>query len=155
MLDPSEFTVGTFGDAAPRSLILPRSKYEAAAIVGETSEGAATAVLLEGQHKFSSFTAAGNTHWRGLIVPGVGMEVDESTLFDPDQSAERAGAVMRAEDKLYIFAISERMFRQVTPVVLCSGLLPASGRAAFTKWRVVLRRGQDTYSLYAVDATSI
>lgn len=71
MLSPQEFTVGSFGSAKPGSLILPRTKYEATALIGETEGEGAAAVFVSGQFRFQFFQSSGNTHWRGLIIPGV------------------------------------------------------------------------------------
>lgn len=82
MLAPEESTVGTFASAPAGSLILPRHKHEATAIVGLLDE-APIVVFLGNQFQFHCFPSASSHNWSGLIIPKVRMEVDESTAFDP------------------------------------------------------------------------
>lgn len=149
MLYPEEFTIGTFASAPAGSLILPRTKYEVAAIVGVIGE-ASTVVILSGQLQFNYFPTAGVENWSGMIVPNVRIEVDEKTAFDPGYGRP-PGSVIRASTFLGIHALSERAYgrTQVVPLVL---ELPAAaeGGVGFTKWQVVLGAGVDKQILMQI-----
>jgi hypothetical protein len=150
VLEPNEFTIGTFGSASPLSLVLPRNKYEAAAIVGEF-EAAPAAVFLTGNFPFHFFPSAGNQAWQGLIVPGIRIEVDEASLVDPDSDNVGLGAVVRTDTRLVIHAVAERGFRQMTPITLHKDLAAATGRAAFTTWQAVIGTGHAKRVLWRVE----
>lgn len=68
MLAPEEFTVGTFSSAPAGSLILPRQKHEATAIVGLLNE-VPIVVFLGNRFRFHSFPTASSHNWSGLIIP--------------------------------------------------------------------------------------
>lgn len=76
MLSASEFSVGCLADATGLSLVMPRNKYEDLCLVTSVNN-VAVAICLDGDQKFSSLPCADNEAWKGLIVPGVSIEVDE------------------------------------------------------------------------------
>ena len=148
MLSPNEFTIGSFESAAPSSLVLPRTEHETAAIIGEL-EGEPTAILLAGQFAFHFISCAGNNNWQGLIIPGVRVEVDEASLFDPDYSTSALGSVVRSDTRLVIRAKEERAVRQMTAITLQDDLPPAGNlKAAFTKWQIVIGAGSEKRVLW-------
>lgn len=151
MLVPEEFTVGTFSSAPAGSLILPRNKHEATAIVGLLDE-ARTAVFLGDRFQFHYFPTAGSHNWSGLIIPNVRIEVDESTAFDPAYGNSPLGTVVRATTQLSIYAKTERSFGRHGAVPLVSNL-PATydGGVGFTKWQVVLGTGPERRILLKID----
>jgi len=151
MLAPEEFTVGAFASAPAGSLILPRNKHEATAIIGLLDE-APTAVFLRDQFQFHYFNTAGSENWSGLIIPNVRVEVDESTAFDPRHIGSPLGAVVRAATELGLYAKTERSFGQSRAVSLASNLPPTfDAGVGFTKWHVVLGAGPDKRILLKVD----
>ncbi len=148
MLSPSEFTVGTFGQAVPLSLILPRTQYEETVIIGHI-EKAPVAVFLSGQHAFQYFLATGSNNWRGLIVPNIRVEVDETTVFDPDESRASLGAVIRTDTRIVIRAKSERSSNSSTGITLYDDLSSAGEfQAGFKKWQVVIGNGPEKRVLW-------
>lgn len=141
MLSPDEFTVGTFADAAPLSLILPRTSYEDAALIGSW-EGAAAAVFLSGQFAFHVFENTPRDHWCGLVVPDVRVEVDEATLFDPERNDVPLGTIIRTDTRLVVQAKRQNTFSRGTPVTLHDGLPSANElKAGFSGWQVVIGTG--------------
>lgn len=155
MLAADEFTVGKLGDALPGSLILPRTKYEAAVLIGQL-EAASAAVFLTAPHRFKFFLSAGNTHWGGLIVPDVKIELDETSLFDPDYDGSPLGSVIRMDTRLVVRAITERSFGHASQITLRSDLAPIlQGSAAFSRWQVVIGEGRGKRVLFSVDASEI
>jgi hypothetical protein len=149
MLSAREFTVGTFGDAQPLSLVLPRSKYEEIALIGWTEKGP-TAIFLSGQHAFQCFESAGNKNWRGLIVPGISVEVDETSLFD----GGGFGVAVRSDTRLAIAGKNDRAFGAFY-VTVHADLPPVHNeQASFSRWQVVLGEGQAKRVLTKVDVGS-
>ncbi|GGA91249.1 hypothetical protein GCM10011491_19070 [Brucella endophytica] len=140
MLSPNEFTVGTFASATPLSLILPRVKYEETVLVGHI-DSVAMAVFLSGSYAFDFFESA-NENWGGLIIPNVRIEVDETDLFNPDQTGASLGTVIRKDTRLIIRARRERFSGPSTEITLHDGLASAEElRAGFNKWQVVIGEG--------------
>jgi len=151
MLAPEEFTVGTFASAPAGSLILPRNKHEATAIVGLLDD-APTAVLLGNRFPFHYFPTAGSETWSGMIIPKVRVEVDESTAFDPAYGGSPLGTVVRAAAELSIYGTTERSFGRHVAVSLVSNL-PATpdGSVGFSRWQVVLGAGTEKRILFKID----
>lgn len=150
MLFPEEFTVGTFKTAEPGSLVLPRTKYEALSLICE-GDGEPTAVFLGGAHSFQSFPSGGADNWKGVIIPDVRIEIDETSLYDPDQNGHALGVIVRQETKLVIRTKAENSFGRSTPVVIQSGLPDSKGSAAFTRWQIVVGHGDEKRVLHKVD----
>lgn len=150
MLSPEEFIVGTFANAKAGSLVLPRTKYETPALVCE-GDGKPVAVLLDGDHAFISFPSGQADQWGGLIVPDVRIEIDESSLYDPDRNIPKIGTVVRREATLVVNTKAENNFGRVARVVIKSGLPDCGGSAAFTRWQVVLGRGDEKRVLHKIN----
>lgn len=146
MLASDEFAVGPFAGVAPLSLILPRTKFEVVALIG-TMKGAPAAVFLSGQYAFQCFQSADNRNWQGLIVPKVRIEVDETSLFDPDYGSPM-GTVVRQETDLVVRARTENSFGQTAPVTLHGGLPACELKAGFSQWQVVIGEGLDKRVLW-------
>ena len=153
MLSASEFTVGCLADATGVSLVLPRNKYEDLCLV--TSLGsAATAISLDGDHKFTSFQCADNEAWKGLIVPGVSIEVDEATLFDADGRYPPVGTAVRKGTELSIVSKGEnRMYSRTVYCPVAANLPKCREDMAvgFTRWQVVLWRGDEKQVLKVIE----
>lgn len=154
MLAPEEFTTGTFASALAGSLILPRNEHEVAAIVGLV-DAAPAVVILSGQFQFNYFPTAGAENWSGLIIPGVRIELDETTTFDPSYS-KPSGAAIRVDTSLGVYAQTERSFGRTRAVSLVSGLPGTTeGGVGFTKWQVVLGAGTDKRILLKIAVEAV
>jgi hypothetical protein len=150
MLSPAEFSVGCLGDASGLTLVLPRGKYDCTAIVSQAG-GPSMAVFLEGQFQFSTFDCTGNTAWKGVLIPNVTLEVDETSA---EESAGPLGALVRRDTQLMIRTKSERgIGAGVTP--LLTNLPPGHQgmAAAFTRWRIVIGEGVDRRELKIIDVS--
>ena len=84
MLQPQEIVVGPVNAAEPNSLtlILPRTKYESPMLIAGTPDGL-FAIFLGGEQPFHAFDCSGNDTWKGAMIGGVTLELDETSLFDP------------------------------------------------------------------------
>ncbi|MNR98599.1 hypothetical protein D3C71_309010 [compost metagenome] len=150
MLSPEEFTVGNVEEAPVGSIVLPRGKYESVVLLCEGDEEA-TAVFLSPQEGFPCFPAAGTDRWGGMIVPDVRLEVDQKSLYNPDSYGVLPGVLVREGAKLTIRAAGPNRFGRATSVTVKSGLPEANGGVAFTRWQVVIGRGDDKVVLHKVD----
>jgi hypothetical protein len=154
MLSPQEFGAGTLSEAQPLALVLPRDKYESMFIVGWVGEES-VAVFLSEQWKFRAFACGQNTDHGGLIVPGVDIEVDETSLFKIDRFYAPLGGVVRLDDGLFLgIQLEGQMGRGGSGLRLVSGLPPFKGQVGFTKWSVTVGRGQGKRTLYEIDAAN-
>lgn len=153
MLSAEEFTVGYVADAKPLSLMLPRTRYEHTILVGHV-EGKPTAVVLTGQHASLCFECERNNSFGGLIIPGVRIEVDETSLCDPAGMDTPSCSIIRRDTRLAIQAQSERRFGGSTSVTLHDELVSAGEqKAGFTKWQVVIGEGVTKRVLWKVDVS--
>jgi len=152
MLSASEFTVGSIGKAIPLTLVLPRHEGEEAILIARCSCGPA-ALFLSENHRFQWFASAHNEHWHGLLVAGVRIEVDETSIFDPARLHAKLGTVVRQGTQLVAQAkpASNRSVNGFEPVVLEDGLAATTDEAAgFHRWRIVIGSGRDKRVLHEV-----
>jgi hypothetical protein len=152
MLSASEFTVGSIGQATPLTLVLPRYAHEETILIGHCSSGPAAFFLRE-RHQFQWFESAGNEHWHGLLIPDIRIEVDETSVFNPNHLQPKLGTVVREGTQLVAKAkaSSNRFFNGLESVVLEDGLPPTSDEAAgFLRWQIVLGSGREKRVLHEV-----
>jgi hypothetical protein len=155
MLSGHEFTVGTLSDAKPLSLMLSRGRHEETFLVGQV-EGLTAAVFLSGDYKFGVVEGSSASHWSGLLIPNVRIEMDETSLFDPRSTDAKNGALVRAGTELAIYAWWERSFGRASKVTLETGLPPTSDLAAgFSKWQAIIGEGVEKRLLFKVDASQV
>ncbi|MDH5835270.1 hypothetical protein [Luteimonas kalidii] len=154
MLGAEEFSVGTIGDATPLALILPRNEHEPTALIGRATQGDARAIFfLDDRNLFKSFECAGNSHWTGLQIQGVRIEVDETSAFDPERQWPKAGCVLRQSTQLLAVAAGNfQSSRGTELVLLVDDLAPASHKAAFSRWQISLGQGFEKRVLHSIDA---
>ncbi len=155
MLAVEEFTCGSLNDAEPLALVLPRTKHEEPILVGGTGQKR-VAVFIGEKHSFHSFgyDVGGNDHWSGLIIKGVAIEVDESTVFDPNLGGSPLGALVRQDTRLFVRAITDGHFdRGHTVTSLIEGLETVQARhpAAFLRWQIVIGKGIEKRVLRTID----
>ena len=145
MLKPSEFSAGTLASAKPLSLLLPRGQYEQPFLIG-AQDGKGIAVLLsnQGDYRYQAFTTADAHNWSGLIIADVSIEVDETSVYDPNQG-NRLGSIVRSGTILAIAATPESWRGGSHLVPLVEGLPDLAERAGagFTRWQIVIGEGTD------------
>jgi len=152
MLKISEFFSGTIAEAGVGSLILPRSNYDHAAVIG-TVDDAPFAVFIDGPHRFRGFPSSGNTRYGGVIIPDVSFEVDERSVVDPHRFDVPLGAIICRDGLLGISAAGEHAFRGANLVELGSGHSKGTTEVAFSRWHVVLGSASEKRILFKVDVT--
>jgi len=151
MLSPKEFTVGNLEDAQPLSLMLPRDQFEATLLVGEFDQKV-VAVFLDGHLTFRYVDCEDNRNLSGLLIPNVRIEVDETSLVNPQAVPNRLGMIIRNDAGLSICARAERITLGMINVDLDTKLPAASGLSAgFSRWSVVIGEGRDKRVLKEVN----
>jgi hypothetical protein len=151
MLALSDFYPGTIADASIGSLILPRSKYEQSGIVA-SYQGSPFFVILSEDHRFYGFPSESNTSYKGLIIPGVAIEVDETSLAEHDTWESPLGSIVCVGSEVGIRS-SVNGNRPSGYVVARLSTIPASRiEAAFTRWQITLGSGPEKRILMRIDA---
>lgn len=154
MLALSEFFVSVIADAPAGSLVLPRSKYERLGIVG-TAKDNPFFVLLGDDHRFEGFPASGNTSHKGVIVPNIGIEVDETSVGEGDSWDIPLGSIVSKSGQIGVLTTNAGSFGSGR-FVASLGPTPASEVSAFfSKWRVFIGQGAEKRTLVSVDAKAI
>lgn len=83
---------------------------------------APVAVFLGPQDEFRFFEAKGTDRWGGVIVPNIRIEIDETSLYNPDIHGNRLGVLVREGPKLIIYGTAQHSFGRSAPVTVKSGL---------------------------------
>ena len=156
MLAPNEFTIGTLADAEPLALMVTSSRSNETFLIGGDGEQR-NAVFLDGDHRFSSFECSTANNWRGMLISGVSLEVDEKSLVDQNRSDVPLGALIREAGVLGILASVQHShgFKHNAQVRLVDGLPSHGGdqQLTFAKWQVVIGTGVDKRLLRTIDVT--
>ncbi len=93
MLLATQVFAGTLADVTALTLLLPRSRYEQAALIAPNGDKLFM-IFLGPQHQFQTFECSGNTHWKGLLIPGIEIEMDASSVFDPKSEDAPLGVMI-------------------------------------------------------------
>ena len=153
MLQASEFFVGFVADAQPLSLMLPRGKYEQPFLIAWREEEA-MAVFIGTEHRFQAMPCAGNTHWKGVIVPNVAVEVDQASMFNPEEGNLSEGCLVRRDTRLVLTTLKQDRFSYggYDRLAVADGLSNcAEGmEVAFRVWSVTLGLGRDKRTLFKI-----
>lgn len=151
MLALSEFFPGTIADAPVGSLILARSANERSGIIA-VYDDEPFFVILSDEGRFRGFPSGQNASNKGVIVPGVTVEVDETCLGEYDPWETARGAIVCKGGVAGIRA--EMVGARSHGIVLAMlGSFAASPvEAAFTRWQVTLGIGQEKRVLMKIDA---
>ena len=150
MLSAHEFKVDTIGNATPLTLVMPRYHGEEAILITHSAKGPA-AFFLTGGNRFRWFESTGNNAWRGLLVPNVRIEVDETSVISPDYSVPGPGCITREKDGLFVVARGEGI-RVVDSLVIQTGLATCGAAAGFSRWSIVLGEDHKRRVLHDINA---
>jgi hypothetical protein len=150
VLTPFEFSVGAIADASGLTLLLPRTKGDEPMLVTTAGE-LPIAVFLGESHTFEGFECGTADRWTGLLVPDVQIEIEETSVFDPQREYAPYGALVRTADNLSLAARLQdeyRIYRQhlvplVTGLATCRGELSTG----FRQWRIILGEGENKRTL--------
>lgn len=140
MLSIDEFTVGTFAQASPLSLVLGWDTYEPPTLIGRENDKV-VAVQLAGPQAFSCYACDQSGNDGGILIANVRIEVDEASAFNARYEDVALGSVVRKECQL---AIRARFPTAIRPsYVTLHDHLPSAGthQAGFKRWQIVLGEG--------------
>ena len=160
MLNPAEFFVAPVSAAKEMTLVLPRTEYEHRCLIVAGDEKP-IAICLDELHqlgRFLAFECGENESWKGLHIPGVRIELDESSLHDAEGRWAPRGSMVRVEDKLSLWVEFEGNHQTRSRTVAIYGKLhPCAPHmsACFLKWQIVLGEGEEKRVLATVDATPV
>lgn len=157
MLLPDEFSVGPLADAAPLTLMLPRTKYERHFLIGGPADDP-IAICFAEDYKFRAFHSAENEAHQGLLISNVRIEVDAASAVNASNYDVPLGAIVRRGTGLGIMAMLDgNSFRGYSAqlITLYSGLAEAREGCGvgFQRWNVTLGSGENRRILFEVDLT--
>jgi hypothetical protein len=146
------------GQASGLTLFLPRTNYERTFVVASSDSGLIAVCLdRDSDMAFRTFNCTQNDVWKGLQIPNIRIEVELSSLFDPDERDFPLGSIIRRNTMLGISAKSaDNIYAGRSKLVPLIAGLPANGEgmsAGFRKWSVVLGAGNDCRRLFDMDAS--
>lgn len=159
MIEPSECFAAPISLATGMTLVLPRADYEHRCLI-VMSEGKPVAICLDELHQVGHFYAIqceGNDSWNGLHLPGVRIELDETSLVEAQGRYVPKGAMIRVDDKLAIRVRLEGPYSAtISSIAIADGLPHCAPHqsACFLKWQIVLGEGEEKRVLAALDATT-
>ncbi|WP_428428780.1 hypothetical protein [Pararhizobium sp.] len=151
MLALSEFFTGTISEAPLGSLVLPRSKYDRCGIIASFND-APMFVILGDDHRFQAFPSADNSSHKGLIVPDVGIEVDETSIAEHENWDTPLGSIVCAEKEIGIRIAMIGQLSRGRSLAKLASIPPASVEASFSRWQVTRGSGADKRILMKIDA---
>lgn len=159
MLRPEQFHVGDLASAITDgiALLLPRSEYEHAALIGNALDER-YGIILDGDLPFQAYGIREEDPWIGVLIPQVRIEVNPSSCYDPATRPE-VGSIIREADMLAVVGIAgpyPRMGRPVT-ISLTDGLSPCAAhqRAGFREWKILIGDGDESRELLAVNTATV
>jgi hypothetical protein len=151
LLSPNECLVGHIGSVTTITLVIPMGRHDGSFLVVPT-DARLTAFFLEGEFAFSSFDCTENESWRGLLVPNVDIELDTSSVFDPGESHEVLGSVVRKENTLSIVAKQEKYHFGPRRIAIIGNLPAVDGglAAGFKTWCIKIGEGTNRRALKTI-----
>ena len=156
MLKPSECFAAPISAATATTLVLPRYEFDYCGLIVMRDEVPFSICLndVRGMPRFTAFNCNDNYHWRGLHIPGVEVELDETSLYNVDGFGAPLGSMTRQADKLMIsVSLSDQYQRQPRVIPIFESLPPCAPNetACFMKWQIVLGDGENKRILHEVN----
>jgi hypothetical protein len=152
MLSAEEMRVDYLGKAEGLTLVMPVGKYNEWMLV-TTAYAKPTAIFLDGNHRFQAIDCENNTNYKGLLVPNVRIEVDETSAFDTSNMPIPTGMAVRQNDGLFVAAAEDhmRMRSQLFAVQRELAECGAGLSAGFSRWQIVVGDEPDQRVLKTID----
>jgi hypothetical protein len=156
MLSPFEFSLGYIGNVTQLTLVLPIDNYDHPCVV-TLAPGKPTAIVVDERYSFTSFACEGNTHWKGIVVPNIAIELDETSSYDASGWSPPLGMLVRREDGLFVSTRPDGGSRQNTLVPILTGLPAGEAKmaAGFKKWQIVIGEGLSKRVLMTFDTEQL
>lgn len=152
---PDEIWVGGTASVSELALVLPIRKHDETLLISSEEDVRWATFLDPGRQQYHSFQISGDGAGRkGLIVPGIKIEVDQTSIFDTNLEF-KLGSIIRENDRISIVAQTYGAYGLTDErnVQLVDGLLDcdAGQSAGFKKWRVILGEGERKRVLWEID----
>ncbi len=158
MIDPSECFVAPISAAKSMTLVLPRTTYEYRCLIVTVGEKPVVVCLDEYPQlgRFLAFECQNNESWKGLHLPGVRIELDETSLHDAERHFAPLGSMVRIEGKLALQVRFEGN-HQGSYATIYDGLpmCPPYMSACFLKWQIVLGEAETKRVLWRENAALV
>lgn len=160
MLSLNEFTVATLAGAPHMSLVVPHDERSGSFLPLRLKSRGTFTVFLTGEDRFKFFhyerrDEEEDAHFlKGIVISGIAFELDETSVYDPDNGNRVSGSLIRTQDRLEIVAKSAReRIGQPLCLAIMTDLPPCEigARAGFTRWRIVLGEHQEKREILQVD----
>jgi hypothetical protein len=153
MLSTSEYTCGQIAEASPPAIIFPRTEHEQILILGTMSDRK-IAVFIGDNYRFECFDYDSGSNWAGLIIDKISIEVDEGTIFDPNETSAPLGALLREKTYLCMRAKFDRSMGGAK-ICLVDNLpkITEGYSVGFLKWQVVIGQASEKRVLATIDLT--
>jgi hypothetical protein len=151
-LMPDEIWVGSTSSVSELAIVLPRREHEETLLISQEGDTSWTTFLDPGRHQYHSFQISnGGGGRKGLIVTGIKIELDQTSIFDPNREF-KLGSMIRDKDRLSILAV-DRSFNDERKIQILGGLRSCDDEesAGYTKWRIVLGEGDRQRVLCEID----
>lgn len=157
MLLPDEFSVGSLADAAPVTLMLPRTKYERVFLIGGTADNPIAACLAD-DRRFWALHCAQNDAYKGMLIPNVRIEVDPASVVNAGDYDVPLGAIVRRGSELGIMVMLDGngfwgQFGQFMPLFYGLPAARDGYGAGFQRWAIRLGGDENRRILFKVDLT--
>lgn len=114
MLSLNEFTVATLAGAPHMSLVVPHDERSGSFLPLRLKSRGTFTVFLTGEDRFKFFhyerrDDEEDAHFlKGIVISGIAFELDETSVYDPDNGNRVSGSLIRTQDRLEIVAKSAR-----------------------------------------------
>lgn len=143
-------------DIQTPAIVLPVGKYgEPFFVVGKGEE--AVAAFIGEAHTFETMPALDNTHWRGLAIEGLEIEVDPTSAYSLEESVRIIGSVVREGSGLALIARAQgpHGFKETFSFPIHDDLQQGAKemRVGFARWKAVLRDGDRIVYEHSFEAT--
>ncbi|WP_299193254.1 hypothetical protein [uncultured Erythrobacter sp.] len=153
-ISPS-FAKARLSSAECLSLVLGTNNYEYDFIVSDAG-GPPTAILLNGDHSFTSFLSGAAHNHAGIIIKDISFEVDLDTNPGRDLTSSPPGALVRKSCGLYIRSTPQagiQRYGHCEQLVAGLGECAENEAVSYTRWAVVHGKGRDKKVLYSIDVS--
>lgn len=156
MIRPDEVLAGDIADAETMTLCLPDKGNSEAILIAPLANQTMAIVMDLENRSYMAFPADDNRQWGGALVSGVTIELDEASLVDSNRYDFDAGTMVREGERLLITArhhnVGPGRTAALVPVLDRLPHGKEKTRLGFSKWSIVVGKGEDRRVLLSVDS---
>ncbi|QZD86121.1 hypothetical protein [Qipengyuania psychrotolerans] len=128
------------------AIVIPSGKYDQTFLVADADP--TVAILLDGPHAFNAFQSSLAENWKGAVVEGVDIYVDQSSIYSVSSDGVKLGSIVISGDQPNLVAnIKEGPWTSVELVPLRRSHNSTAGahseKVGFTSWQAILQDGNE------------